>query len=104
VRRRACGDGSLWVWDQSSLKPALNGGRSWEELCRRTRKKAGSLEGKAHDRLDLVVTDIYISTLGGGDENKFHWPFRRGEDKCCLDRLFVCGNKSHVPDRDLDEG
>ena len=53
--------------------------------------------------MDPVVADKCLSTLGIGDKDEIHWPFRRGEDMCGLVGLFVRGNKPHVPRRDLDE-
>ena len=53
--------------------------------------------------MDPVVADTCLSTLGFGDEHKFHRPFRRGEDMCGIVGLFACGNKPHVPRRDPDE-
>jgi hypothetical protein len=51
------------------------------------------------------VAEKYLSTLGiGDDEDQLHRSFRRGEDMRGLVRLLVCGYKSHVPGRDLDEG
>ena len=55
---------------------------------------------RAYDLMDPVVADEFFPTLGFGDENKFHRPFRRGEDKCGLVEFFVSGNKPHVPRRD----
>ena len=50
------------------------------------------------------MTDKCLPTLVVGDEDKFHRLFRGGEDGCGLVGLFVCGNKPHMPRRDLDEG
>ena len=52
----------------------------------------------------MVVANTCFLTLGVGDEDKFLLPFGRGEDKCGLVGLFVCGDKLHVPRRDSDEG
>ena len=54
--------------------------------------------------MDSVVANKYFPSLGVGDEDKLHRPFRKGEDKCGLVGLFVGGNKPHVPRRDPDEG
>jgi hypothetical protein len=54
--------------------------------------------------MDPVVADKCLSTLGVADEDKFHRPFRKGEDKHGLVGLFVYMNKPHVPCRDPDEG
>ena len=54
--------------------------------------------------MDPVVADKCLSSLGIGDEDNFHRSFCRGEDRCVLVGLFVCGNKPHVPRRDPDEG
>jgi len=62
------------------------------------------LDSRAYDLMDPVVADKYLPTLVVGDEDKFYRSFRRGEDRCGLVGLFVCGNKPHVSRRDPDEG
>jgi len=47
--------------------------------------------------MDPVVADKCLPTLGVGDKDKFHWPFRRGEDKCDLVGLFACGTNRMCP-------
>ncbi len=54
--------------------------------------------------MDPVVADKCFPTLGFRDEGEFHRPFRRGDDKCGLVGLFVCGDNPHVPRRDPDVG
>ena len=54
--------------------------------------------------MDLVVADIRVPTRAVGDEDEFHWPFRRGENRGGPVGLFECGDKPHVPRRDPDEG
>jgi hypothetical protein len=80
VSRQACGDGSSWEGGQSSAELVPSGGRSLDELC--LREKASSMDSRAKDQMDLVVVDKCLSTLGIGDEHKFHWSFHRGEDMC----------------------
>ena len=41
------------------------------------------------DLIDLVVAEKLFSSLVVCDDNKFHRPYRRGEDKCGLVGLFV---------------
>ena len=48
--------------------------------------------------------DKCLPILVVGDEDKVHRLFLKGEDKCGLVGLFMCGNKPHVSRRDLDEG
>ncbi len=70
----------------------------------RRREEASSRYCRALDRIDPVVVDIFLTTLGIVDEDEFYRPFLRGEDKSDLVRLVVCGNKPHVPRWDPDEG
>jgi hypothetical protein len=53
--------------------------------------------------MDPVVADKCLPILVVGDEDKFHRPFRKGEDMCGLVGLFVRGNKPHVSRRDPDD-
>ena len=53
--------------------------------------------------MDLVVEDKCLPALVVGDEDKFHKLVSGGGDMCGLVRLFVCGNKPHVPRRDPNE-
>ncbi len=68
------------------------------------REEACGLYCRAYAIMDPVVADKCFLTLIVGDEDKFHRPFHKGEDKRGLFGLFVGGNKLHVPRRDPDEG
>ncbi len=59
---------------------------------------------RAKDPLDPVVAYKCLPTLFVGDKDELHRPFRGGEDWVGLVRLFVRGDKPHVPRRDSDEG
>jgi len=69
-----------------------------------TPQVASSLDCRAHDLMYPVVADICLTTLGIGDEDEFYRLLRRKEHRSGLVGLFVCGNKSHVPRRNPDEG
>ena len=50
------------------------------------------MDCRAKDLVDPDVGDKRLPTLIVGDEDKFHWPFRGGEDGRGLVRFFVCGD------------
>ena len=102
-RRLHCEEGSPRDWGQATSETTpTRWGREEQGLCRR--EEACGFNCRAYDLVDSVVADKRLPALIVGDEDKFHWPFRGGENRCGLVRLFVCGDKLHVPRRDLYEG
>ncbi len=102
--RRLCGERSPRWWGETTTKCTPSGGRGREEpglfLC----YIACGLYSRTHNLSDSVVAEEAFPPLGIGYENKFHWPFGRGEDKCGLVGLFVKRYKPHVSRHDSDEG